>query len=188
MLVEMRKKNTKIRIISMEEVFKDIENYQGLYQISNQGRVYSVKRNKFRIPQKMNNGYLLVVLYKDGKGKNYLVHRLVAQTFIKNPQNLQEVNHINEDKTDNRVENLEFCDKIYNMNYGTRTQRQKEKVSKKVLQFTKQGEFVKEYPSIMEASRQTNINHSNISQCCRGNKNNSHAGGFLWKYKNEEVA
>ncbi len=181
------------------EEFKDIENYEGIYQISSYGRVYSVKRGKFLKPQS-DKGYLQVRLYKNKKGKFYLIHRLVATAFIPNPLHLPQVNHINEIKTENHVENLEWCTASYNCNYGSRTARilsktlahpnwkkSREKCGtpkKAVLQFTLNGEFVKEYPSTCEASRQTKINQGNISQCCNGKYKS--CGGYLWKYKNEE--
>ena len=111
------------------EKFKDIDNYEGLYQISNYGRVFSVKSNKFLKPFKNQDNYLQVQLYKDGKSKLYLVHRLVAQAFLPNPLHLPEVNHKSEIKTENFVENLEWCDRSYNCNYGTRTQRAVRKTS-----------------------------------------------------------
>ncbi len=169
------------------EEFKDIENYEGLYQISNFGRVYSLISNKFLKPQSDKDGYLYVGFSKNKKQKFYRIHRLVAQAFIPNPLNLPEVNHINEVKSDNRVENLEFCDTKYNTNYGTRTIRILQhpntciKQPKSVLQFTRQGEFVKEFPSIHEASRQTKINQNNISECC--NEKRKSAGNYLWRFK-----
>ena len=180
------------------EEFRDIDNYEGLYKISNFGRVYSVKRNKFLKPCKENNkGYLVVILCKDDKPKKYKIHRLVAQAFIPNPSNLPQINHKDENKANNRVENLEWCTASYNCNYGTRTARilsktlahpnwkashEKSGVPKKpVLQFTREGEFVKEYPSTMEASRQTKISQGSISMCCLEKRKS--AGNYLWKFK-----
>ena len=165
------------------EVFVDVLGYEGLYQVSNQGRVYSLKSGKFLKPQKDKYGYLYVNLYKDKKMKHYLTHRLVASAFIENPLQLTDVNHISEDKTDNRVENLEWMSHKDNINYGTAIERRVEKRSKPIIQLTKDGKIVNEFPSLVEASRQTRINLGNISQCCRGNKKYSHAGNFLWKYK-----
>lgn len=187
-----------------EEEYKDIKNYEGLYQVTSYGRVYSLISKKFLKPQKEKEGYLRVNLYKNNKMKHYPIHRLVAQAFILNPSKLPQINHISEDKTDNRVSNLEYCTAKYNVNYGTRTKRAvakrlqnpnwmasirkhlkaiHEKKSKAVLQLTKEGIFVAEYPSAIEAEKQTRIDKSSIGKCCRGDKNHSHAGNFLWKYK-----
>ena len=109
-----------------KEIWKDIKGFEGHYQVSNFGRVKSIKFRKERILKPANNGcgYLYVNLSKNGKYNIYLIHRLVALIFISNPNNLPEINHRDEDKTNNKVENLEWCDRKYNMNYGTRTQRQ----------------------------------------------------------------
>lgn len=112
-----------------KRVWKDIEGFEGLYQVSNDGKVRSLGNNKSRktkiLKQVTNNcGYKLVGLYKNGKGKFYTVHRLVAQAFISNPNNWPQVNHKNEVKDDNRVCNLEWCTQEYNCNYGTRNERQ----------------------------------------------------------------
>ena len=115
----------------MVEIWRDIDGYNGLYQVSNLGRVKSVERytkhNVSKICKRRERflgstneyGYRVVGLYKDGKQKLYKVHRLVAQTFIPNPNNLPEINHINEIRNDNRVENLEWCDRDYNLHYGS---------------------------------------------------------------------
>ena len=123
----------------MIEEWRPIEGYEGLYEVSNTGRVRSVDRyvvdslghrkfykGKVLIPVKSNLGYLLVSLCCNGKHKMFLVHRLTAQAFLPNPDNLPEVNHLDEDKTNNRVDNLEFCDRSYNINYGSRNIRVKE--------------------------------------------------------------
>ncbi len=163
------------------EEFKDIENYEGLYKISNFGRVYSVKSGKFLKPQKHKDNYLLVNLYKNEKMKTYKIHRLVAQAFIPNPLNLPQINHKDENKANNNVSNLEWCNSKYNINYGTRTEKVTEKLSKPVLQFTKDGELVAEYPSTQEAARQTGIVQNNISSCCLGSRKS--AGNYVWKFK-----
>lgn len=114
----------------MKEMWKDILGYEGLYQVSNLGDVRSLKYaggNKVKmLKQATVNGYKRVSLVKNGKGKNYLVHRLVAIAFIPNPDNLPIVNHKNEDKTNNNVNNLEWCTQEYNINYGTRNERASE--------------------------------------------------------------
>ena len=176
----------------MPEIWKDIQGYEGLYQISNLGNVKSFwKDRNGKIMKSCANKrvYYQVNLYSDSKPiKRFAVHRLVAQAFIENTKNLPQVNHIDEDKTNNRVENLEWCTAKYNMNFGTRSARgletKKLRNSKKaeisVLQFTKDGKFVNEFPSISEAARCTGINQGNICSCCKGRFKS--AGGYIWKY------
>ena len=171
------------------EIWKDKKDYEGLYQASNLGRVRSVDRwvkgksgslrlikGKILKPGTTKDGYLQVVLCKNGKEKTFRVHRLVAETFLLNPENLPEVNHKDEDKTNNNVENLEFCDRTYNVNYGTRNEKQ----SKKVYQYTLDGQFVREWVSTREAGR-NGFNSGHIASCCKG-KQKTHKD-FIWKYK-----
>ena len=165
-----------------QEIWKEIDGYDGKYEVSNYGRVRSLKRwrsTNFRILKNAltHRGYYSVSLSKNGKVKNYLVHRLVAASFIKNPLNLPQINHKNENKTDNCASNLEWCTNAYNMNYGTRLARQIGKNSKAVI-CCETGII---YNSLAEASRQNPpIRQGNITLCCQG-KNKS-AGGFHWKY------
>ena len=110
------------------EIWKDIEGYEGLYQVSNLGRVKSLKVSKIKSERirksyQQSSGYISIVLCKNGKVTNHKIHRLVANAFIDNPDNLPEVNHMDEDKTNNCVDNLEWCDSSYNKNYGTRTEK-----------------------------------------------------------------
>ena len=121
-----------------EEIWKDIKGYEGKYMVSNLGRFKSLnyrRTGKEKIlegyPDK--DGYLYVQLWKDGKGKNCRINRLVAQAFLENPQNLPEVNHKDEDKTNNRVENLEWCTTQYNIKYGTGIKRRAEKLKGRKL-------------------------------------------------------
>jgi hypothetical protein len=170
----------------MEEIWKNIEGYENLYQVSNIGRVKSLgngssnnSKERFLKSTKNTCGYLFVILYKEGKGKSHKVHRLVAQAFLPNHNNLPQVNHKDEDKTNNRVENLEWCDAKYNNNYGSRTEKRR----KPILQFTKNNEFVRRWDSIIEVEKELGFKHSNISKCCKG-KNKS-VGGFIWGYADD---
>lgn len=163
----------------MIEIFKDIEGYENLYQISNLGNVKSLgngnsnnSKEKILKPAKDKKGYLYVDLYKQGKRKTYKVHRLVAKVFIENPNNLPQVNHKDEDKTNNAVENLEFCDAKYNINYGTRN----EKISKQLMCL----ETGKIYTSTREVQKQLGFSHSNISRCCNGKLKQAY--GYTWCY------
>ena len=161
----------------MKEIWKDIKNYEGLYQISNLGRVKSLwyGREKILIPVKLKNGYLRVILCKNGILKTYYVHRLVAEAFLDNPNNLPQVNHKDENKQNNNVENLEWCTNEYNINYGTRTER----CSKKVYQYTIDNILIKKWNSIAECER-NGFKHSLIIYCCQG-KRKTHKG-FKWSY------
>lgn len=156
------------------EIWKNIEGFENLYQVSNYGRVKSLKYGKEKIlkPFKDKDNYLRVILCKQGKPKLYLIHRLVAQAFIPNPNNYPQVNHKDEVKTNNCVSNLEFCTAKYNINYGTRTK----KTSKQVLCV----ETGKIYSSLSEVYRQLGFAQSNISSVCNGLRNT--CGGFHWRY------
>ena len=178
----------------MNEIFREIAGYEGLYEVSNLGNVRSLNYNhtgQTRILKsgKHKLGYLLVVLCKDGEMKTHKVHRLVATAFIENPYNLPEVNHIDENKTNNRVENLEWCHHKYNMTYGTRTERSVKarinnpKFSKKPIQLTLDYIFVKEWESTKECGR-NGFNQGNVSMCCLnkyGLQGNVYKG-FRWMY------
>ena len=172
----------------MEELFKSITGYEGLYEVSNLGNVRRLagkRRKETRIlkPIKTKNGYLLVYLCKDGKQKPHTVHRLVATVFIPNPDNLPEVNHIDEDKTNNKVSNLEYCDHKQNCNHGTRNERVAETQSEKVVQLTLDYVFVREWQSIAECGR-NGFNIGAVSLCCR-NKYGSQINvykGYRWMY------
>lgn len=107
----------------MEENWKDIQGFEGIYQISDRGRIKSLKRNKCLKLGPNPTGYITVQLHKNGDIKGFSVHRLVAEAFIPNPNNYKEVNHIDEDKTNNCKENLEWCTHQYNNTYGTKIQR-----------------------------------------------------------------
>ena len=169
----------------MTEIYKDIKDLEGLYQVSNFGNIMSLNyrrtgRAKLLKPGKNKQGYLGVVLFKDGKPKTFRVNRLVAEAFIPNPDNLTEVNHIDEDKTNNRVDNLEWKSHKGNCNHGTRNERVAKAQSKRVLQFTLNGEFVREWSSTMECGR-NGFRQSAVARCCRGEK--PQYKGYIWRYK-----
>ena len=167
----------------MTENWKAIAGYEGLYEVSDQGRVKSLKHGKDKILKPQNNtlGYLCVVLCRDGHTKKLFVHRLVAEAFIQNPNNLDTVNHKDEVKTNNVASNLEWMSKKDNINYGTRNKRAGEALSKKVQMFDKStGELLATFPSLAEANRITGINQGNISKCCLGKYKS--AGGYIWRY------
>ena len=103
----------------MKEIWKDIIGFEGIYEISNLGRIRRIKTGRILSTRRSDGWYITVTLYKDKKRYGKSLHRLVAETFVPNPYNLPEVNHIDEDKINNRADNLEFCDRKYNVNYGT---------------------------------------------------------------------
>ena len=166
----------------MTEIWRDIEGYQGLYQISNKGRVKSLKWGKERIlkPWINSSGYYYIILCNDSVKKAFRLHRLVAETFITNPYNLPEVNHKDENKKNNCVDNLEWMRHIDNCNYGTRNER----ISRKILQYSKSEEFIREWPSSHEVERVLKIAQTNITQCCKGKRKS--AGSFIWRYKEKD--
>jgi hypothetical protein len=190
------------------EIWKDIEGYEGLYQVSNLGRLRSfdrvvrhskgvpfVKTVRGRIMSiiNLNRGYNRINLSVNNNRRSFFIHRLVASAFIENNEGLPEVNHLNGIKTDNRAVNLEWCTSSENSRHAILIGLQKptrpwqgktgalNPSSKPVLQFTKQGIVITEYASAHEAMRATGIDFSFIAMCCRGKCKT--AKGFVWKYK-----
>ena len=176
------------------EIWRDIEGYEGLYQVSNLGRVKSLSRRdrlnrviqeKILKPFFNRDGYLNVKLYKEGKRKQSKVHRLVAQAFISNPDNKSQVNHRDEDKTNNKVENLEWVTSKENNNYGTRNERMAKSLqnhkqtSKPIYGINIKTNERIEFPSTQEAGR-NGFNHSNIVHCLKG-RYKTHKG-YKWFY------
>lgn len=171
------------------EIWKDVINYEGLYLVSNTGKI---KRNN-KILKIYNNGnnYMSVCLSKNGNVKKFYIHRIVAQSFLENKENKKEVNHIDGNRQNNNLKNLEWVTRSQNhyhrykvlkqrgVNYG-KTGAKNWK-SKPVFKFDFKGNFICEYPGVMEASRQTGIGESNI-RCCIYNKQKT-AGGYIWRYK-----
>lgn len=187
------------------ETWADIDGYEKLYQVSTLGRVRSLDRlvrngNGYRLrkgrilkPQLNGSGYQQVHLSKDGNAKNYQVHQLVAQAFIPNPLQLPQVNHINENKVDNRVENLEWCDRSYNCNFGTRNVRLAKALkgkpnialSKRVAQINPQtNEVIKIWSSTAECQRH-GYNQGHIAECCQGKRKTHHS--YKWKYIDDSI-
>ena len=156
----------------MAELWRDISGYEGLYKISNAGQVFSIRRNKILTPVLSHHGYKRVLLYdKNGIQKAKAIHRLVATEWIKNP----EVNHKNLDTGDNRVENLEWCDRKYNVNYGGRTEKLKHKIS----MYDRSGRHIKNFQSQLEAAREVGISQGSISNAIIGRTKT--AGGYIWR-------
>ena len=188
------------------EIWKDIEGYEGKYQVSNLGRVRSLDRYQYRAnpntgkPYKTfkagvvlkeqvgNNGYLRVKIFDaDNHQKMALVHRLVAKAFIPNYQNLPEVNHKDENKSNNRADNLEWCTQSYNVTYNGLQARRYEsgggRRKRPVEQLTADGQHVATFGSMSEASEMTGVNIHHIYNCCSGRQHT--AKGYRWRYADE---
>jgi len=165
-----------------KETWKDIAGYEGHYRISNTGKIYSIKRNILLKQSDLNKGYFVVKLQRNGIKKMYRVHRLVAMTFIPNPTGLLEVNHIDEDKSNNSVTNLEWVSHIDNVNHGTRNYRSREslKVSnaRPIVAIFKNG-ITKTYSSANECARLLGLSAGNINSVIRGSRNHTH--GIVFK-------
>lgn len=180
----------------MEE-WKDIKGFEGLYQVSTSGQVRSLDRvvtngsvsykKLGRIISSSNNGtgYLFINLSKNGKHKRVYIHRLVADAFLNNPYNYPQVNHKDENKANNCVSNLEWCDSKYNNNYGTRLKRLSKSRGKVVAQYTLSGSLVRCFDSINQAALSVNRTPSNIRECIKGNVLSS--GGYMWKLVQGDV-
>ena len=193
------------------EIWKDVAGYEGLYQVSSFGRVKSLGHDawhKGRILKQHLDGkgaYFLIALHKNKTKENMLVHRLVTQHFIPNPNNLPQVNHKDENKKNNHVDNLEWCTAEYNMNYGnamkrmietrfknnnvsdmvekckqTKIKNQSYSCEKPVAQYTLNGDFVANYSSATDAEHKTGISRCGIQRCCIGRY--KQAKGYIWKY------
>lgn len=150
---------------------RDIKGYESLYAVTSCGKIFSYRKKKFLSPRKNNSGYLRVALYKDGKAKDFLVHRLVAEAYLPNPANLPQVNHIDEDKTNNALLNLEWCTAAENVNYSQ---------ARKVICL----ETNEVFDSMTLAAQAKNINVGNISNVCQGKLKTT--GNLHWRYYEEQ--
>ena len=183
----------------MQEIWKPIKEYEGFYSVSNLGRVRSEKRisranmhgGKKTLKEVMKNirtgkrGYKYVNLYTGKHYKSFTIHRLLAIHFILNPENLPCVNHIDGDKLNNDLCNLEWCSYSKNNQHAIDTGlRDYKKISKRVAQMNLAGDIIKVHNSMMDAQRELGIGNTQISSCCRGRYGHKTAGGFRWCYIN----
>lgn len=167
----------------LDEHFKVIQGFEK-YLISNYGRVLNLSTGKILKPRAIGNGYKAVVLFNNKKGVSMYIHRLVAMAFLPNIDNKPQVNHINEDKNNNHVSNLEWVTPWENSNHETRNKRISERNSKPIMVFDTDWNFVGEYDSISKASEDLQVHHGNISKCCRGKL--KQVQGYIFKYKADE--
>lgn len=171
----------------MQEVWKDIPGFEGAYQVSNLGRIKSFmakhvkgKPDEYILKLPLaNNGYYQVYLYNGKTKRKLLVHRIVAMAFIENPNNLPQVNHKDENRLNNCVDNLEWCDNVYNNRYGTKNSRFAEKCSFPIEQMTTAGKVIARYKSAKIAEALLGITHSQIATACR---NGTVCHDFRWRY------
>lgn len=202
----------------MKEIWKDISGYEGEYQVSNLGNVRSLNYRRSGelklLKQATTNGYKQITLSKNGKCKSYNVHRLVAIAFIPNPNNYKEVNHKDEDKSNNNVNNLEWCTREYNNNYGTKNERTKKKLSesrkgkhhseetkkkiseshkgennpksKPILMYDKEGNFIRGFVCIADANEYFGKDRgcTSISDCLAGRHKTAY--GHIFRYAEEK--
>lgn len=160
------------------------------YSVDTEGNVWNIIRGHKRKHSTIKEGYMLVILYNNGARKSFLIHRLVAFAFIPNPNKYSFINHKNENKCDNSVGNLEWCSANYNNNYGTRNERISNSTkgsnnhkSKPIMQYTKDGEFIREWACSMDVERELGYKNSAISQCCTHKRKTAY--GFIWRFKTD---
>lgn len=177
----------------MQEIWKDIKGYEGCYQVSNTGKVRSLNYRQTKQMKELScrvnhKGYVDVHLSKNGKSKRIVVHRLVAQTFILNPKALPQINHIDGNKQNNNINNLEWCNNSENQKHAYEKGLKLKKIGvnnpghKKLNQYDLQGNYIKTWDYIKQAGDSLNIPNSNIVKCCK--KTYKTAGGFVWRYAN----
>ncbi len=174
----------------MVELWKGIDGYIGKYEVSNLGKVRSLSYKNSGLPRELktyqnSKGYYVVELVNNGKRNVCRVSRLVATAFVANAYGLPEVNHKDEDKANNCADNLEWCDRAYNNNYGTRTNRAVEANRKPVLQYSKDGVLLARWEGAKEAEKSLGISDGNIWMCC--NRKRKTAGGFVWRYEGRDA-
>ena len=169
--------------MSVFETFVKIEGFEN-YEVSNLGKVRNIKSGRTLKPKLNRGGYLMYGLYENNKQKYLYLHRILATAFIDNPEEKPCVNHIDENKLNNDLSNLEWCTVRENNLHGTRIKRIAEKCFKKVIQLDLNDNVLNVFKSIKQAERETGVLVTSISNCCNGRSKS--AGGFKWR-KNERI-
>lgn len=162
------------------EVWKDVVGYEGYYMVSNLGRIFSCRKNKVMKQSANTKGYLQCGLMQNGKQLTQRVHRIVAMAFLPNPYNYPQVNHKDENKTNNRADNLEWCSEDYNRHYGETVERAAKGHQKKIDQYDLEGKYIKTWDGINIASDTLGLSRSHITDCCKGRLVKT--GGYMWEY------
>lgn len=163
-----------------KEIWKDIPCWEGFYQVSTLGNIKNSKGSILK-SGKNKKGYMMVALYKNSKGHTRTVHRLVAQAFISNPNNLPHINHIDSNRINNHITNLEWCNHSMNMKHGYKYGKVKPpRTDKKIIQFNMDGSLIATYESIKIASEKTCSDRSHISKVCKGKLNSTN--NYRWAY------
>ena len=166
--------------MSEVETFVKIEGF-GKYEVSNLGKVRNIKSGRVLKTSLNNNGYLRLWLCENNKRKHLYLHRIIATAFIDNPEEKPCVNHIDENKTNNDLSNLEWCTVRENNIHGTRIKKVAEKCFKKVIQLDLNDNVLNEFESMKQAEQETGVSRRNISSCCNGKRKS--AGRFKWRKK-----
>ena len=166
--------------------WKSVKGYEGFYEVSADGEVRRCGKNRLK-PKVEKNGYVRYHLSKNGKAKSVLAHRLVAEAFIPNPNGYSTVNHKDENKKNNSVDNLEWCDMSYQNSYGIGAKNRNRAKEKAVLQFGKNGILIKRFNSVKDAAKALNLWESNIHCVCCGKRRYKSTGGFVFKYESEAM-
>lgn len=165
----------------MQEVWKDVKDYEGLYKISNLGKVKSIANNKY-LKVNTTGEYAYVGLYKNKRKTNKKIHRLVAENFIDNPNGYLYVNHKDENKWNNSVNNLEWCTQKYNCNYGKRNEKMRRSKNKyKIKQIDLDGKILKIWEDVLELKNNTKYNIRVIRSCCEHKCKTCY--GYKWEYE-----
>jgi hypothetical protein len=185
--------------VDSSEIMKDIEGYEGIYAVTNEGRVWSYKKKVFLKPRKHTHGYARVMLFNNKNQKDFYIHRLVATAFLPNPNNKPEIDHINSNRADNRLSNLRWVTKEENRNteHHLKTLSKSLKQGKTqaganngraiaIMQCDKNGNFVRKWDYINQAAKELKLNSDCISLCCKGKMKQTK--GYYFRYFQESGA